>query len=346
MTQSLLFVFSLFFMAVSAGTRDNLKTTLEDIERDYITTRKQTKLTPPPAPKIPAKSPTQFGFVPTKTLSNYIQKEPKANYDFQFQLGDFQQYLGGQQYLSGLESTQGEQYRGGQKYAEGQQYTDIVPEKYSSIAPTYSGPVYTGPSKKPAVQAYYVPQGQGQYQGFEKLQYLSDNSIAQQAVQQYYTPQYVYLQPNQAPTSSVQTIVDPKGSLHYLMYLPAYQNPSGEQTQNYDNVHNGGAEQTSYQLPQQAPSYNTIRYSQKDESTQFEQPKNLYTKAEFGAKREPKSLLDSYVPSALQLQYFRQAHQNAIQDGQSFGKSHRHNYRAVDSGSIGNYNGRPSQFKH
>lgn len=51
---------------------------------------------------------------------------------------------------------------------------------------------------------------------------MADNSIAQQQQQPsaYYTQQYVYLQPYTAASTSVQSVVDPKGAVQYVMYIP------------------------------------------------------------------------------------------------------------------------------
>ncbi|KAG5878754.1 hypothetical protein JTB14_012124 [Gonioctena quinquepunctata] len=364
----LLLSFSYLFLAVSAGTR-NSKTTLEDIERDYITTQKRTKLTPPPAPA--AKSPTQFGFVPTKTLADYIQKEPRINYASQYQVGEYQQPLGARQSFGGLQD------KAPQKYS-------TIPQKYNAISQKYStAPQKYGATYSPqAPQAYYVPQAQNQYQYFENVPYVADNNLGQQVGQQYLTSPYLYLPQYQGSSSSVQNVVDTKGLLQYLSYLPTNAVPSAEQSQNYENVvYTVGDDQTQYQNPEEAQSYNTLQYSQKEEtsqyaqpesvisqneqpaqyaqqgesaqyvqtgeSAQYGQPENNYNNAEVVIRREPKSLLDSYVPSYLQLQYYRQTqHQNTIQDNQHFGKSHRNSYRPGGAKSFTNYNHRPSLQKH
>ncbi|KAJ8963921.1 hypothetical protein NQ314_005249 [Rhamnusium bicolor] len=278
-------------LAVSAGPKDK-KTTLEDIERDYISNQKRVKLTPapPPPPKVPspAQSPTQFGFVPIKTIADYVQQGPKQNYVQP-------QYI--QQFAQQYPETDYSQY------ATAQQYTSSIPQKYSSSLQQYSVPRYSSTQQKyvpqiPGQQSYtYVPQVESPYQSYDNLQYITDNSIGQPS-SQYYTPQYVYLQQYQSPSTAVQTVVEPKGGLQYVMYIPTYV-PTTEQTQNYENViyttNDAQDSSSAYQIPQtQAP-----------QTTQYVQQNNV---------QEPKSLLDSYVPSILQLQYYKQAQQNSIQE--------------------------------
>lgn len=101
------------------------------------------------------------------------------------------------------------------------------------------------------------------------------------------------------------------------MYVPAYvSSTEAAQSQNYENVvYAGNDAQTftpSYQVPQ-TPQYATQQVQPK-EQVRYSQPKNKFAKTEYVIKREPKSLLDSYIPSIVQLQYYNQAQQNSVQE--------------------------------
>ncbi|KAJ8984600.1 hypothetical protein NQ317_006062 [Molorchus minor] len=288
-------------LAVTAGPKDQ-KTTLEDIERDYLTNQKKTKLTPPPASTKAATSPSQYGFVPTKTLSDYIQQSPRPNYIQS-------------QYVPQFTQADYPQYPAGGQNAQTQKYTTSFREY---AIPQYSVPQYTRPQVQqqkyaPQQTVKYVPQVQYQDDG---VQYVTDNSIGQ-GNPQYYTPQYVYLQQYQSPSTAVQTVVEPKGGVQYVMYIPAYvPTETTDQTQNYENVvytPTSTQDSATYQAPDAAtPQY--APQPQQQEQVQYVQPKAKQTKAEFVVNREPKSLLDSYIPSYVQLQYYRQAQQNSIEE--------------------------------
>ncbi|KYB28055.1 hypothetical protein TcasGA2_TC008236 [Tribolium castaneum] len=256
------------------------KISLEDIERDNLKTTGKIARAPP---KIPVASPTDYGFVPTKTVTDYARQQPK--------------------------------------------YVQYVPQTYAQPAQQYTPP----PQQYATVpQQYYYQQQQSvqnPYQQYENVQYVTDNSIAQ-AQQQYYTPQYVYLQQYTAPSTAIQSVVDPKGGIQYVMYVV----PKAEQTQNYENVvYTNSNEQQQYVVPQ-------TQYVQTQQVTpeikyapQPEKPQQLFTKS------EPKSLLDSYVPSILQVQYYKQqqAQANAIQ----------HSLKDVSTVS-GKSSYRPTQISH
>ncbi|RZC40699.1 hypothetical protein BDFB_002915 [Asbolus verrucosus] len=224
------------------------KLSLHDIERDNLKSEKSTRTTPPQ--KIPTGSPTDYGFLPIKTVNDYARQQPK-------------------------------------------QYIQYVPQQH-----------YTPPSQYQATpQQYYYQQQpanqQNLYQHYENIQYIADNSIAQQP---YYTPQYVYLQQYTAPSTAVQSVVDPKGGIQYVMYVPTYA-PKAEQTQNYENLVYANDQQV-YSVPetqyittqQQQVVTPSIKYTPQPQKAQVYTPSNS----------EPKSLLDSYVPSILQVQYYKQ----------------------------------------
>lgn len=373
---------------------DNKKISLEDIERDNLKSNKET------TPKAPG-SPTNFGFVPPIKTANDYAKQPSNQY-LQPPYVPPQSYTTQtqQQYI-----TPPQQQSFPQQYTTVQQY--VAPQKYQQqvSSPQYVTPQqylspqqYTTAQQYAAPQQYYYQQGQGnQYQQYENVQYITDNSIAQQPQQQYYTPQYVYLQQYTAPSTPVQTVVDPKSGLQYVMYVPTYV-PKGEQTQNYETTvayvdpkatqpEQAYVQNTQYvSVPQVTPSIQyaeetpkyvqsniqaatpSIRYA--EETPKYVQsnieaaapsikyaeennPKYVQSHVQatsslryaeekprlfFTSKQEPKSLLDSYIPSILQIQYYKQqqARANALQQslkvaGPVAGKTDYVKYRPAET---------------
>lgn len=273
------------------------KISLEDIERDNLKTSKVTRTTP----KIPIGAPTDYGFVPTKTVTDYARQQPK--------------------------------------------YVQYVPQTYTPPPQQYTPPLQqyaTTPQ-----QYYYQPQAlnqQNPYQQYENVQYIADNSIAAQQ-QQYYTPQYVYLQQYTAPSTAVQSVVDPKRGVQYVMHVPTYV-PKAEQTQNYENVvYAANDQQQEYVVPetqyvqtqQVQPTVKYVPQTQVQPTVKYVQPQVQKSQQLF-TKSEPKSLLDSYVPSILQVQYYKQqqAQANAIQ----------HSLKDVASTVSGKSSYRPTQINH
>lgn len=244
------------YVTVTCVRYKEKKITLHDIEDEYLTP-KRTKLAHSPATK--AQSPTQFGFVPVKTASNYAQQDAPSAY-----VKQYNQYAATQSdQSSGVQYTSDPQYISQSQYAalpqyspqtqfssqpqfstqeqySGQQYTNPDYSQYSTIA--YSG--NSRPNKyssqsvssnslaskytiaKPITQPI-SSSGQNDYQNYDNLQYITDNSILQshgqgqgqeqgQGGQQFYSPQYLYIQPYQSPSTSVQTVVNPKGIISYL----------------------------------------------------------------------------------------------------------------------------------
>lgn len=191
---------------MSAVRHKEKKTTLEDVEKDYQAGQKRVKSSPS-SPKSPsAQSPTQYGFVPTKTFIDYVQQEPRANYFPTHNPQNPQLYT----QLYTPQSNYG-QYATTQQLAstEPQKYTNSGQDgsaQYSSSAQKYTVAKYVN---QPETSSY--SQGPNDYQQYENIQYLTDNSISAPSGQQYYSPQLVYLQQYQAPSTSVQTVVDPKG---------------------------------------------------------------------------------------------------------------------------------------
>ncbi|XP_063926026.1 uncharacterized protein LOC135139620 [Zophobas morio] len=193
-------------------------------------------------------------------------------------------------------------------------YARQQPKYVQYVPPPAPQQQYTPPPQQYSVpqQYYYQPTNQPTlYDQYANLQYVSDNSVAQQ---QYYTPQYVYLQQYSAPSTAVQSVVDPKGGIQYVMYVPQYA-PKAEQTQNYESVIYAN-DQQSFVLPE--TQYVASQQPEVTPSIKYVPEKTPVYKQEVPIfKQEPKSLLDSYVPSILQVQYYKQqqaqAQANAIQ---------------------------------
>lgn len=198
--------FSFFLITVSAGTKDR-KTTLEDIERDYVSNERKIKLTPASSKvATPAQSPTRFGFVPKKTIADYVRQEHRPAY---FQPQYTEQYVQ-QQPLNDYSQD-----------ATPQQYTPSVLQKYNADL-QYTVPQYSSSPQKytPQIssqQAYsYVSQSPNQLQSLENVQYVTDNSISAPVASRYYTPQYIYVQQYPSPSTAIQTVVEPKGGCMYI----------------------------------------------------------------------------------------------------------------------------------
>lgn len=292
-------------LAIALAAKDK-KINLEDIERDnlkserkakqeskVITSSSYTQQVPPTqTPKL-LSTPQQYNFLPLKTVQNYAQQP---------------QYTQNQQYPTPV-----------QQYIP-QQYT---PQQYYTLQP-------------PAQQfrqykQQYVEQP-AQYQQYENVPLITDNSITQQPA--YYMQRYVYVQPYPAASTSVQSVVDPKANVQYVMYIPtpAYvtASPKGEnalqETQEYVNVIPQGYSNYVTQ-PYETPADNQyVQYVTEDtkpSDVQYVKPQELegqkYVQQEYVTpKKAPKSLLDSYVPSYLQIQYYKQqqAQDNAIRESE------------------------------
>ncbi|KAJ8938720.1 hypothetical protein NQ318_005574 [Aromia moschata] len=112
--------------------------------------------------------------------------------------------------------------------------------------------------------------------------------------------------------------------IQYVMYIPTYvPNTASDQSQNYENVvytptatqdDTPSTRPSIYQAPQSPSQAHYTSSSSQKEQVRYVQPKAKYAKTEYVVRREPKSLLDSYVPSVVQLQYYNQAQQNSIQE--------------------------------
>lgn len=299
----------------SASLAREKKIELEDIERDNLKSERKakqesksiaspsyTQSTPSTSLKAPSVSASlHYGFRPLKTPEAYVQRQQytPVQYVPQYSNREPQKFVDPQQ-----------QYPTA-TYAQQQQYVTYQPATEASPA-AYQQYL----ARKPQ----YVEQNQ--YQQYENVQYVTDNSLGQAT---YYTPQYVYVQPYPAASNNVQSVVDPKGAVQYVMYIPtpAYVvRPSATKAapeQEYVNV-----------VPQDYPAQyeNTdSQYVQYVTPDVQEEPKasvpiptpqvpsQKYAIKEYvSPKKEPKSLLDSYVPSYLQVQYYKQqqAQSNSI----------------------------------
>lgn len=236
-----------------------------------------------------------------------------------------------------------------------------------SQSPKYTSQQYKQFQRQPEGQSQKGTQ-QYQYQQpyyttkADNLQNIIDNHLQnylKQSDQQYVpAPQYVYVQPNQEASTSIQNVVDPKGNLQYVTYLPLTQIAQGNFVQS-----DLTASHTFNVVPQALPtkgaaaSQNSIQYEQpkidysqlqqttefqykdsptveytEDTTAQYEQtlpnkaPTTKYTTEQLQypenqakqvqiqkqvmleidfPKRKPQSLLESYVPSVLQYQYYK-----------------------------------------
>lgn len=167
--------------------------------------------------------------------------------------------------------------------------------------------------------AQLPPQIQPQYHNLEQVPYITSNQISStSAPPQYYT-QYVYLQPFTAPSNAIQMVVDAKGNAKYFEYVPTQYFSEVKATQTGGDVgpqiftqeptYNDDSSRyiTQPQLPPQPHILDTQQVRYTPQPITFQRPEGAQT-------RYPQSLLESYVPSVLQLQYFKQqqAEANAI----------------------------------
>lgn len=166
-------------------------------------------------------SPTKFGFVPQRTASSYAATAPK----FQYTQNHYQLKKSTPKPQSAHYVTQYSQPK--PQYASPSSQLYLSPEKYSSASSglDYSQQYLTQPqaqdytyvqpdiSNQQYVIQYQQP-GQ-QYDQYENVQYVADNSIAQPESKQYLTPQpqYYYVQQYQAPSTAIESVLDPKGNI-------------------------------------------------------------------------------------------------------------------------------------
>lgn len=101
------------------------------------------------------------------------------------------------------------------------------------------------------------------------------------------------------------------------MYVPTHV-PStniAQNQQNYENVVYTTRAEDTYQTPQTSQYPSGIQYQQNYQLAQSAQPQGKYIQEQI-IKKEPKSLLDSYIPSYLQVQYYNRQQQqpNYVQE--------------------------------
>lgn len=101
------------------------------------------------------------------------------------------------------------------------------------------------------------------------------------------------------------------------MYIPTYvsSTSAAQDTQTYADVESKPEVSSApYQTPQTSQYSSNVQYQQTYQPAQYIQPEGKYLQ-EYIIKKEPNSLLDSYVPSYLQVQnYHRQQQQNYVQE--------------------------------
>lgn len=102
------------------------------------------------------------------------------------------------------------------------------------------------------------------------------------------------------------------------MYVPSYvpATSNAQTDQKYQTIaSNVGDTSTSYQSPPISQySSSASQYQQSYQPTQYVQPQGTYLH-EHIIKKQPNSLLESYVPSYLQVQHYnRQQQQNYVQE--------------------------------
>ncbi|KAK4886647.1 hypothetical protein RN001_002918 [Aquatica leii] len=147
-------------------------------------------------------------------------------------------------------------------------------QQYYILPPQYTPPKYYAYPTNP------LPQHQYQQ---EQLAYITNNHLPQQ----FHTPQYVFVNPD-------GSAVNPKFTFAY--FQPQYVHPS-------QNIDHPQETSPTYQI-----QYVTV--PQPQQQPQFQYKFESAPKHKFA----PKSLLDSYIPSYLQVQYLKQeqARENAI----------------------------------
>ncbi|KAL1506635.1 hypothetical protein ABEB36_005960 [Hypothenemus hampei] len=277
---------------VNAANLGGQKISLEDIERDYLD--KTTTISPDSKANVPqVQSPTKFGFVPHRTASSYAATKPKYQYSqTNYQVNKFS-------------------YKPQPQKVQQQQY--INPQPQYEVPQQYQEYTYIQPG---ATQQYTIEyqQPSQQYEQYEKVQLLTDNAINQPEGQQTYVqPQYYYVQ---SPSTAVESVVDPKG-VQYV-YVPSYTSNSIPVDEKYLQPYVTTQETSLPPVRTTVAKYTTISTGKNTEPVKqyVSQKQAQYTppaKPEYRTpiqeilvKREPKSLLDSYVPSIVQLQYLSQ----------------------------------------
>ncbi|XP_066146682.1 putative cyclin-dependent serine/threonine-protein kinase DDB_G0272797/DDB_G0274007 isoform X2 [Euwallacea fornicatus] len=283
---------------VRAASPERQKTSLEDIERDY---------NPSKANRISVGSPTKFGFVPQRTAPSYAASQPKYQFNSQT---NYQ--------VNKKTTAKAAKYMSYQPQHAAQGFTQ--PEyqlQYQQPSQQYQQPSkqYQQSSQQYQQTSQLYQQPTQQYDQYENVQYVTDNSISQLKSQQ---PQYYYVQQYPASSTAVESVVDPKG-MQYV-YFPSYSSANSITTdQKYLQQYLSGEDEEQPQLPAVTTTVkytsvptgksSTKNYFVQGKGFPYEAPKVQYQpqpQEDVVIKREPKSLLDSYVPSIVQLQYLKQ----------------------------------------
>ncbi|KAF5302222.1 hypothetical protein FQA39_LY10261 [Lamprigera yunnana] len=280
--QLLMNAFILLLMLSVALAMPERPTKLEDLENENVAYEQRPKPQNKQKPKMQSSMQTlpqmQFGFRPMK--AQHPQNSEQS------------------------------QYVGQQHYVQQSQYESSPQTQYQSVQqPQFEIPQQSQ-FQHAALQQYFLPHQQqyftyqpetlqalGQYQQqFQQQQnpYITQNHLPQQ----FQIPQYVFYHPS--ASNSVQTVVEPKSQFAYIQPQIFHQP---------ENIQSALPSKENYQI-----QYLTIPQVQLQPHAKV-QPKFHY-KLETPSKQKhsPKSLLDSYVPSILQIQYHKQqmARANAI----------------------------------
>ncbi|XP_076274300.1 uncharacterized protein LOC143205105 [Rhynchophorus ferrugineus] len=297
-------------VAVNAGKRGSEKISLEDIERDYSTSEKGVGRSLVQDSTSGVQSPTKFGFVPTRTAASYAAETSRPQY---YQTNYAVKSSGSKaQYQQPSALLQGE-------YA--QQYSNAYSTPSTS---DYAQQYYD--TQQYLTQQYALAQGAEkqveyeqptqQYEQYSNVQYVADNAVSQPEAQQQYSqsPQYYYVQ--QTPASSSLGTENSKGTADYANYLSAYSSGSIPSGQKYPTTYTtsystqGSSSLGSTKNSGLSSGYYSSKQSSRPKSVQYVQsaPSSGYSggyNQEVLIRQQPKSLLESYVPSYVQLQYVR-----------------------------------------
>lgn len=240
-------------------------------------------------PKEPANSPTNFGFVPTKTSENYIQREPSARYVYPDLLRQTQAYTTKYQTYEKPQISQQPQVQ----YVQQQ----VVPSY--NIAGTQATQQYVYPQQY--IQNYQPAQDYSQHFEYQFSQpqlsqyYQQEPQITKNVnyLSAHSVPQYLYLQQS---SNAIENVISPKDhGVRFIMFIPTFEPQQTLHQNYYQSQQTSGQDYTTATIKQQPEQ---VQYVYNTEPSQNSQRGSSYEK-------EPTSLLDSYVPSALQVQYYK-----------------------------------------
>ncbi|XP_044748864.1 probable basic-leucine zipper transcription factor Q [Coccinella septempunctata] len=300
-----------FFLCLVCFADAEAPTTKSPTPKKTRTADKETSY----VPKEPVNSPTNFGFVPVKTSENYIQKEPLGRYIYPDLLRQTQAYTSKysnyeksqptyQQQLTQYTQQQQQQASPSYHFAQTQATQYVYPEQYVQQPQDFSQ-TFDYQFSSPQFSQYY------QEPATKNVNYVSAN----------YIPQYLHLQQS---SNSIENVISPKDQgVRYIMFIPSYvpqqsavQNyyvsqqtaPQEYTTINQQSQHTAPQEYTTiHQQPQQTASqaYTTINQQPQQVQYVYNTEPSVNSQKESSYEKEPSSLLDSYVPSVVQLQYYK-----------------------------------------